>query len=335
MPVKDLREKKTLITGAASGIGRATAIAAAAEGANLFLTDIQQQQLDEVAAELKADGGTVSAAVAADVSDHDQVVALADGIHSEHGSLDVVMNIAGISTWGAVENLEHHHWQRLIDINLMGPIHVIETTIPPMIEARRGGHLVNVSSAAGLFGLPWHAAYSATKFGLRGISEVLRFDLARQKIGVSLVCPGAVATPLVGTVDIVGIDRDNPRIKKMVGRFERRAKSPESVAQSIIKGIKKNRFMVYTSPDIRFGHFFQRKWAWPYERAMRLMNDQMVAVARASQTDAVSSPGGNSGGEQEVEHARDPGQDRDAQQAAVDGAERPATAARDEGDNPE
>src|SRR3546814_12206274 len=75
----------------------------------------------------------------------------------------------------------------------MGPIHVMECFVPPMIAAGHGGHLVNVSSAAGLFGLPWHAAYSASTFGLRGISEVLRFDLARHGIGVSLVCPGRVA----------------------------------------------------------------------------------------------------------------------------------------------
>ena len=78
----------------------------------------------------------------------------------------------------------------MIDVNLMGPISVLECFVPPMIEAGRGGHVVNVSSAAGLFGLPWHAAYSASKFGLRGVSEVLRFDLRRHGIGVSLVCPG-------------------------------------------------------------------------------------------------------------------------------------------------
>ena len=87
------------------------------------------------------------------------------------------MNIAGISTWGTIEQLEQQHWQRMIDVNLMGPISVLECFVPPMIEAGRGGHVVNVSSAAGLFGLPWHAAYSASKFGLRGVSEVLRFDL--------------------------------------------------------------------------------------------------------------------------------------------------------------
>ena len=77
------------------------------------------------------------------------------------------MNIAGVSTWGSIERLRHSDWQKMIDVNLMGPISVLECFVPPMIEAGRGGHVVNVSSAAGLFGLPWHAAYSASKFGLR------------------------------------------------------------------------------------------------------------------------------------------------------------------------
>lgn len=283
MAVRDLRGKKCLITGAASGIGRATAVAAGREGAELFLTDIQAEALQQVAEEIRAAGGTVSAALPADISSFEAVVALADEIHAGHGSMDVVMNIAGISTWGTVDRLTHEHWRRLVDINLMGPIHVIECFVPPMIEAGRGGNLVNVSSAAGLFGLPWHAAYSATKFGLRGISEVLRFDLRRHRIRVSLVCPGGVATPLVGTVEIVGVDRENPRIRKLVHRFEKRAKSPESVADSILSGMKKGRYMIYTSNDIRFGHWWQRKFAKPYEVVMQKMNDIFTAQVERSQ----------------------------------------------------
>ena len=279
MAVRDLRGKKCLITGAASGIGRATAVAAAREGAELFLTDIQEDALQGVADEIRAPGGTVRVARPADVSDHAAVVALADEVHGAHGSMDVVMNIAGISTWGSVDRLTHEDWRRQVDVNLMGPIHVIECFVPPMIEAGRGGHLANVSSAAGLFGFPWHAAYSAAKFGLRGISEVLRFDLRRHGIGVSLVCPGAVATPLAGTVQIVGVDRENPRVRKLTQNFERRAKSPEQAAKSILRGVKKGRYMVYTSNDIRFGHFVQRKLAKPYEIAMQAMNDRLTAVA--------------------------------------------------------
>jgi NAD(P)-dependent dehydrogenase (short-subunit alcohol dehydrogenase family) len=279
MAIKSLNGKRCLITGAASGIGRATALAAAGRGAQLVLTDIDADGLASAEREIAVAGGTVLHAGVADIADHAAVVALAEEVHTTHGSMDVVMNIAGVSAWGPIERLEHRHWQRMIDINLMGPINVLECFAGPMVQAGRGGHIVNVSSAAGLFGLPWHAAYGASKFGLRGISEVLRFDLRRHGIGVSLVCPGAVKTPLVGTVEIVGVDRTSPRIAKLIARFERHAVSPEHVAAKILTGIEKNQYMVFTSRDIRVGYFVQRKFALPYELAMRRLNDHLVSVA--------------------------------------------------------
>jgi NAD(P)-dependent dehydrogenase (short-subunit alcohol dehydrogenase family) len=278
--VKDLRGKRCLITGAASGIGRSTAIAAAGRGAELFLTDRNGEGLESITAEIRDAGGTVSHFAAVDLVDHDAVVAFAAEVHAIAPSMDVVMNVAGISTWGKIEQLEHEHWRRTIDIDLMGPISVLECFVPPMIEARRGGHIVNVSSVAGLFGLPWHAPYSAAKFGLRGVSEVLRFDLRKNRIGVSLVCPGAVKTPLVGTVDIVGIDRESPKVRKLIALFERRAVTPESVAEKIIEAIEKNRYMVFTSPDGRFLHWLQRKFSPPYTLVMRLMNRELNRAAR-------------------------------------------------------
>lgn len=281
MKLSNLQGKKCLITGAASGIGRATAVAAASEGAELYLTDVQADKLEAVVAEIRAKGGRVAAYQAFDIADYDAVCTFARDIHSVHGSVDVLMNIAGISIWGSIDQLQHEHWRQVIEINLMGPIHVLESFVPKMIEAGRGGHIVNVSSAAGLFGLPWHAAYSASKFGVRGISEVLRFDLAQHGIGVSLVCPGAVNTPLVGTVNIVGVDRNNTEVQAAVKRFQRHAVTPEKAAQAILKGIKNNRYMVFTSPDIRVGYWFQRKFAMPYELVMRLLSRQVRLLAKS------------------------------------------------------
>jgi NAD(P)-dependent dehydrogenase (short-subunit alcohol dehydrogenase family) len=264
--------RNVFITGAASGIGAATARAAGRAGARLFLTDINAESLAAVADELRADGAAVELAAAADVADYDAVARLAREIHEKFGPMSIVMNIAGVSAWGTVENLTHRQWRKMVDVNLMGPIHVIEEFLPPMIDAGRGGHLVNVSSAAGLVALPWHGAYSASKYGLRGLSEVLRFDLRRHGIGVSVVVPGAVRTPLVGTVEIAGVDRDDPRVRRAVGLFERHAVSPETVAQRILAGIQKNRFLVYTSADVRVGYWFKRKFALPYELVLRLAN---------------------------------------------------------------
>lgn len=282
-----LRQKKCIITGAASGIGRATAQAAAAAGAELYLTDVNAELLDAAVAEIRAGGGKVSFHRALDVSDFEAVREFAAVIHDQAGSLDVVMNVAGISIWGAVENLEHRHWKRVVDVNLMGPIHVIECFVPEMIRAGKGGHLVNVSSAAGLFGLPWHAAYSASKFGLRGISEVLRFDLERHGIGVSLVCPGAVDTGLTKTVQVIGIDLAAPEAQRYRTQFRKRAVSAETAAAAILRGVLRNEYLVFTSSDIRIGHWFQRVLGSVYERSMRRLNDRLDRVARAAPAGAV------------------------------------------------
>lgn len=265
--LRSLRDRRVLITGAASGIGAATATLAAAEGAHLFLTDRNAGLLARTAARL---GDSVRVAKPADVSDHDAVRALADGIHAEHGPMDVVMNVAGISAWGTVENLEHRHWRSMVEVNLMGPIHVIECFVPEMIAAGRGGHLVNVSSAAGLIALPWHAAYSASKYGLRGVSDVLRFDLRPHGIGVSLVCPGGVETPLTETVQIAGVDQASERFRRLQAGFRRRAVSPEQAARAIVDGVHRDRYLVYTSNDIRLLYQLSRKADPVYALVMRV-----------------------------------------------------------------
>jgi NAD(P)-dependent dehydrogenase (short-subunit alcohol dehydrogenase family) len=274
--------KRCFLTGAASGIGRATALKLAGEGAELFLTDRNADGLAETVADARALGAQVSAHRALDVSDYDQVAAFAADIHASHPAMDVVMNIAGVSAWGTVSTLEHRHWESMVSINLMGPIHVIESFVPPMVAAGRGGHLVNVSSAAGLVALPWHAAYSASKYGLRGVSEVLRFDLARHGIGVSLVVPGAVKTPLVQTVEIAGVDREHPQVRKWVDRFGGHAVSAEHVADRILVGMGRNRYLIYTSPDIRALYAFKRFAWWPYSVAMRQVNVIFTKALRPS-----------------------------------------------------
>lgn len=274
----DIDGKRILITGAASGIGRACADAAGRAGAHLFLTDRNGPILERAAAELRAAGADVRLAVPADVTDLEQIRALATKVHAEGGSVDVVMNVAGVAAWGTVDRLEHRHWQAMIDVNLMGPIHVIESFLPEMIAAGRGGHLVNVSSAAGLLGLPWHAAYSASKFGLRGVSEVLRFDLKQHDIGVSLVCPGGVATPLTDTVEIAGVDQSGPRFARLQAHFRKRAVSPEQAAAAILRGVRRDRYLVYTSRDIQAAFLLQRLFPPGYALLMRGMN---LALRRA------------------------------------------------------
>jgi len=289
-PVRDLAGKQVFVTGAASGIGRAVARYAADRGAVVHLTDIQPDALAAVADEIRAAGGRVGTAEVADIADHAQVRRLAALVTERAGAMDVVLNVAGIAIWGTVRSLEPEHWQRLVDVNLMGPIHVIEELLPPMIDARRGGQLVNVSSAAGIIAMPWHAAYSASKFGLRGVSEVLRYDLRKHRIGVSLVCPGGVDTGLVETIRIAGIDQQSKAFVRARGHFQKRAVSPERAAEAIWRGALRNRYWVYTSPDIRLVHWLQRYFPPGYAIAMRVFNyganRVLPAVEQARRADA-------------------------------------------------
>ncbi len=298
----DWAGRQVLVTGAASGIGRATAVLGAERGARLHLLDVDGAGLDATVASIGASAGTVLTSRVVDVTDVEAVMAYAVDVTTEHGSLDVVMNVAGISRWGTISGLENDDWRALVEVNLMGPVHVLEAFVPPMVEAGRGGHVVNVSSAAGVIGMPWHAAYSASKFGLRGVSEVLRFDLARHGIGVSLVCPGGVDTGLTETIRIAGVDSTSRAFRRAQAGFRRRAVSPESAAESILRGVERDRYWVYTSLDIRAAHALQR-WAPPaYVGLMHVFNRVAnrvlpeVDAARAADQAAVRKAFGQVGG---------------------------------------
>src|ERR1700741_3691785 len=129
--------KRCLVTGAASGIGRTTALRLAARGAELYLTDRNPDGLELTVADARALGARVPEHRALDITDYAEVAAFAAAIHAKHASMDVVMNIAGVSTWGTVDRLTHEQWSKMVAINLMGPIHVIETFVPPMVAAGR------------------------------------------------------------------------------------------------------------------------------------------------------------------------------------------------------
>ncbi len=267
-----LPNKKCLLTGAASGIGKAMALLLAESGAELFLIDINANGLQETVELIRGKNGKVNAYKVFSITDFEQVKLFAEEIHALYGAMDIVMNIAGISAWGAVDKMGHEEWSNIIDINLKGPIHIIESFVPKMMQQQKG-HVVNVSSAAGLFGLPWHGAYSASKYGLRGLSDVLRHDLKRYNIHTHLVCPGAVDTDLVNSIKISGLTISEKKLQTLKTRFQKHAVKPEQAAKTILKGIEKNEYLIFTSFDVRFGYWMQRKFTFLYEWAMQKMND--------------------------------------------------------------
>jgi NAD(P)-dependent dehydrogenase (short-subunit alcohol dehydrogenase family) len=264
----EIQGKKTLITGAASGIGRATAIVMSKLGARLFLTDINERGLEETCRTIEANGGEVLLMKALDISDYAAVQELADEIHQRFGPLDILCNIAGVALFSQIEDMTHDQLEKIVNVNLWGPYHGVECFVPEMVRAGRGGHVLTVSSTAGIIGLPWHTAYAGTKHALVGMSEVLRFDLRKHNIGVSVVLPGAVNTGLVETT-VINADEDSiGRLKKI---FVGHAIPPERVAGLIIMAIKKNRYMVITSADIKLLFLLKRYCPPLYHRVMMLM----------------------------------------------------------------
>ena len=153
---------KVCITGAASGIGRATALRLARKQARLFLMDRNGAGLEETCRLVRAAGGQVGASGIFDITDLGAYKKFADAVHAENGPLDILINNAGIALFALVEDMTHEHWRKIIDTNLWGVIHGVECFLPEMIRAKRG-HLVTVSSTAGLVGAPWHAAYATAK----------------------------------------------------------------------------------------------------------------------------------------------------------------------------
>ena len=264
----EIRGKKALVTGAASGIGRAVAMRMGELGASLFLVDVNADGLEETSAIVGERGGEVCLARVVDVSDYAAVKALSEEVHARFGTLDILANIAGVALFSQVEDMTHDQWERIVNVNLWGPFHGIECFVPEMVRAGRGGHVLSVSSTAGIIGLPWHVAYAGTKHALVGSSEVLRFDLRKHGIGVSVILPGAVNT---GIVQTTVINADEEACRRGRALFSRYAISPERAADLVVDAIVRNRFMVITTTDIKLLHLLKRTLPPAYRLVMRFM----------------------------------------------------------------
>jgi len=255
--IKDFKDKVTVITGAASGIGRSTAIAMGKLGCRLFLTDINVNGLKNTVDVITNAGGKVCLARAFDVGDYQSMASFAKEIHEAYGSPDILINVAGIALYSQIEDILHSDWEKVINVNLWGVIHGLECFVPEMIRSGRGGHIVSVSSAAGILGFPWHILYGGTKHMLVGMSESLRYDLRKHNIGVSVICPGLVNTELVQTVIIHARTEETDKLRAYAPKM---AITPEKVAASIIKAIRTRKFMVIPSLDIKVFYFVKKSF---------------------------------------------------------------------------
>jgi len=248
MDTSNLHGKRVLVTGAGSGIGRATALLAASRGADLALCDVDEAGMGEVAERARGLGRTVLAE-RVDVADRDQMRTFAESVHADGGAVDILVNNAGVGLAARVLESELDDWDWIVGINLMGVVHGIYFFVPGMVERGRGGHVVNLSSLAGYLATAPLAAYSATKFAVLGLSEALRAELAEHDIGVTAVCPGIINTPITTNTRARGTSDDPAFRERTVKLYQRRNYGPDRVARNILKAVDRNRGVAPVSPE--------------------------------------------------------------------------------------
>jgi 3-oxoacyl-[acyl-carrier protein] reductase len=222
----NLKGKNAIITGAGRGIGRAIAVALATEGVNVGLLARSEEHLQEVVKETEAQGVKAVFAIA-DVSSNDEVTKAIHSLTNELGKVDILINNAGIAKFGKFMDLDVEEWEKIIQVNLMGVYYVTRAVLPGMIE-QQSGDIINISSSAGQKGAPITSAYSASKFGVMGITESLAMEVRKHNIRVSALTPSTVATDLAIDNDLTDGNPD-------------KVMQPEDIAEFIVSQLKLNK----------------------------------------------------------------------------------------------
>jgi short-subunit dehydrogenase len=252
--IPDLRGKVAVVTGAASGIGRALAFDLRDKGCRLALVDIDAPALARVEQELRESRHDVVVSThVADVGDRERMRALAGEVVIAHGAVHVLINNAGVAYEAAFVATPLDHWDHVIGVNLLGVIHGCHFFMRHLAKAERA-HIVNMSSLLGIIVMPGQTAYCATKFAVRGLSEALLEELHATSVGLTVVHPGAVATGIIGR----GGGDDPELLLKMERWFERHAIRPEKVSAQIIRAIEKGTPRLLIAPETKYADYVKR-----------------------------------------------------------------------------
>jgi short-subunit dehydrogenase len=267
--MREIRDKTALITGAASGIGRAIALRLAKEGAALFLVDINDDGLAEVAAEARAFGVKVLTR-RCNVAEPREVSSAVAEILSQWDGVDILVNNAGITYYGKTERMAADHWDTLMRVNLLSHIQFTRELLPSLL-ARREAHVLNVCSILGLIGMPKVTAYCASKFGMVGFSESLRNEFGRQGLGVTAMCPGFVRTNLFTNAPLEAEVENHKLPPKAI------CTTPERVANAAVKAIHRNRRLVVMEPFARLMYVTKRFAPWLMDALFHIGRRKRVA----------------------------------------------------------
>src|SRR5438105_6712514 len=242
--MESLKDRTAVVTGGASGIGRALCLAFAGEGARIVVADIDDAGMAKTARGV-AKAGSKAITVETDVTKLASVQSLADRAFGEFGRVHVLCNNAGVAVHGSLDSASHRDWRWVLGVNLWGVIHGVEAFVPRMIAQQSEGHVVNTASMAGLIASQGLGVYNTSKYAVVGLSETLVKDLRPYGIGVSVLCPMGVATRI----------RDSERSRPPALRNEGaaaaapveligRTLSPEPVAAMVVDAIRRNRFYI-------------------------------------------------------------------------------------------
>lgn len=237
----DLTGKIAVVTGAGSGIGRATARLLASRGARVHVADLNEDSARAVAAEIEA-LGAVAVAHTVDVADPAAVEALAAAVFETESRVDILHNNAGIGHAANVEATTIEDWQRVIGVNLLGVAYGVQAFVPRMLAQGRPATVVNTASEAGLVPTAKMAPYTTSKFGVVGMSEALNAELSPRGIRVIAICPGIINTAIVRTGIVRGEIAEVH--DKAIAFYSKRGASPDVVAEAVLKAIDKPKLIV-------------------------------------------------------------------------------------------
>ena len=248
MATNQFKTKQVLITGAASGIGRSMALAFAKRGANIIACDISLEALENLQKEVKGSGVSCLIFIA-DVGSEAAMKNLSEQVHEQVESVDVLINNAGIGYMGAFVDNDLEHWQRIMDINVMGVVYGCHYFLPKMLAAGGSKHIVNVASAAGNFPTPGMSAYATSKYAVKGFSETLRMELWDTPVTVTTVNPGVINTAIVN----IGGRNSNDKVSqaqadKLRAYYDNNGCSPDVVAEDTVNAVMLGKQVLNTGP---------------------------------------------------------------------------------------
>ncbi|MEV8399498.1 SDR family oxidoreductase [Streptomyces niveus] len=249
-----------LVTGAASGIGRATAFAFAESGARVVVVDRDAEGAARTAEMARLIGAPRAWAETVDVGDEEAMEKLAEKVAAEYGTVDVLVNNAGIGLSGPFLDTTSEDWKKVLDVNLWGVIHGCRIFGGQMAARGQGGHIVNTASAAAYQPSRALPAYSTSKAAVLMLSECLRAELAGQGIGVSAICPGFVNTAITSTARFTGVsaEEETRRRKRTARLYGLRNYPPEKVADAILRAVVRNEAVVPVTPEARGARLLSR-----------------------------------------------------------------------------